>query len=98
MLRHAFHCCLACAALAVGGCTQFPDLEHTQDAATARADYPALIPIEPLLARAEAPGPDPAESQAQIDARLAGLRARADRLRGSIMTEAEKQRLRTGLR
>ncbi len=98
MIRRASYWFLACAMLAPVGCTQFPDLDHTQDNATAEAAYPALVPIEPLLARAEVPGPDPVQAQAGINARLSGLRARADRLRGTVLTEAEKQRLRNGLR
>ena len=79
-------------------CTQFPELEHTQAGAVADAEYPTLVPLEPLLARASAPGPDPVQTQAALSSRLAGLRARANAIRGSVLTGAEKQRLQQGLR
>lgn len=85
-------------ALALTGCTQFPDLDHTQSDALKAAEYPALVPIEPLLARANAPGPDPVQTQENLDSRLAGLRARANAMRGTVLSNAEKRRLETGLR
>jgi len=82
---------------ALGACTQFPDLDHTQTTRLENADYPALVPIEPILARASAPSVDPAREQAALNSRLAALRARASRMRGSVLTGAEKQRLANGL-
>lgn len=84
--------------LTLGACTQFPDLDHTQTEQLTRADYPDLVPIEPILARAAGPKPDPLAEEAALTARLAALRARADRMRGSVLSGAEKQRLENGLR
>jgi hypothetical protein len=80
------------------GCTQFPELDHTQSATLEAAEYPALVPIEPLLARATATGTDPVQTENNLNSRLAGLRARANAMRGAVLSDAEKRRLETGLR
>lgn len=82
----------------LAGCTQFPELDQTQTAELEAADYPDLVPIEPILARVDAPGPDPAAEEASLESRLARLRSRADRLRGTVLTGKEKRRLEQGLR
>ena len=89
---------LPLAVLSLTACTQFPDLDHTQTAELDAADYPALVPMEPLLASAATPGPDPAQAEDTLNTRLAGLRNRANTMRGSVLTGAEKQRLEAGLR
>lgn len=91
-------CRLFCLPLILAACTQFPELDRTQTPELKAAPYPDLIPLEPLLARARMPGADPARTEASLDSRLAGLRARADRMRGTVLTPAEKRRLQTGLR
>ncbi|MGC1506571.1 MAG: hypothetical protein WA782_20840 [Sulfitobacter sp.] len=95
-MKRALSLCLIAAT--VTGCTQFPELDHTQTAALEAADYPALVPIEPLLARATAPGPDPVETENNLNNRLAGLRARANAMRGAVLSDPEKRRLESGLR
>ncbi|MCX7559276.1 hypothetical protein OS190_06815 [Sulfitobacter sp. F26204] len=95
MMRTTFLCTLL--ALPPAGCTQFPELEHTQNGPVAQAEYPALVPLDPLLARAATPGADPAGEQAELFRRIAGLRQRADMMRGSVLTGPEKQRLQQGL-
>ena len=82
----------------LAGCTQFPELDRTQTAALDAAAYPDLVPIEPILARVEEPGADPVAEEAGLEGRLARLRARADRLRGTVLTREEKRRLEQGLR
>ncbi|TMM55114.1 hypothetical protein FDT80_05975 [Sulfitobacter sabulilitoris] len=78
----------ACAA-----CTQFPELDRTVSPDAEAADYPALVPIEPLLAQADAAQIDaPATTQA-LSARVAGLRARAAALRGAVVGDADRARL-----
>ena len=78
------------------GYTQFPELERTQTVELEAADYPALVPIEPILASVTAPDLDPVAAQAGIEARLAALRARANRLRRGVLTDAERRRLEQG--
>ncbi len=98
MKRLALLWSLPLAALSLAACTQFPDLDRTQTAALEAADYPALVPMEPLLARAAAPGADPVQTETTLTARVAGLRGRANAMRGSVLSGVEKQRLEQGLR
>ena len=89
---------LLAAATSLAACTQFPELRHTQTGALQDAEYPALVPIEPILASVDAPSTDPALEQDALNARVAGLRGRANRLRGGVLSDAEKKRLEEGLR
>ena len=71
--------CALCLAAVLASCTTFPELDSTRSAAVARAPYPGLVPLDPLL-----DGPAPRATVVGLDAtldRAAGLRARADRLR-----------------
>ncbi len=95
MTRALLFFCLATAALA--GCAQFPQLDRTITPALEAAPYPDLVPLGPVLARAQATGVDPVRGNAVLDARVAALRARAARLRGSVLTGRESQRLAQGL-
>lgn len=88
--------CLFVSALAA--CTQFPELEGTISPEAADAAYPELLPLEPILAQANGSSIDPTAEQGAIQGRVASLRARADRLRGSVLTGQEKRRLEQGLR
>lgn len=83
--------------LLMGACTQFPALDKTVTPALENAEYPALVPLGPVLASASQTGVAPDQATAAIDARVAALRARAARLRGSVLTGAERQRLSQGL-
>lgn len=86
------------AVLALGACTQFPELDDTISPELERADFPALVPVEPLLATAAAGRVDPVQTEAALLGRLSRLRARAARLRGSVLSGRERQRLSEGLR
>ncbi len=88
---------LALLAPLTAGCTQIPDLDRTITPAMAAAPFPALVPLAPVLARAEAPGLDPERGNAELDARVTALKTRAARLRGSVLTGRESQRLTQGL-
>ncbi len=98
MKRAVILCALPVAANLLVGCTQFPELERTQTAALEAADYPALVPLDPLLARTNIPGPDAVQTEARLNTRLASLRNRANAMRGSVLSGTEKQRLERGLR
>lgn len=87
---------LAFATLA--GCTQFPELDHTRPLAGDDVGFPALVPVEPLLAQATAGRIDPARTQTGLEGRVARLQARAARLRGSVLSGSARQRLAQGLR
>lgn len=72
---------LALVAPVFAACARFPEVEAAESATVASAPYPALLPIDALVAGAP-PGPssDPAAS---VTARAAALRTRADRLRAA---------------
>lgn len=82
----------------IGACTQFPALDHTVTPELANADYPTLVTLGPVLASAQISGIEPVQATAAIDARVNALKARAARLRGSVLTGAERLRLANGLR
>lgn len=62
------------------------------------APYPELVPLGPVLAEANASNVDARQTEAELSARVAALRARAARLRGSVLSGRERQRLAEGLK
>ncbi len=87
---------LACLTL-TGACTQFPQLDRTVTPELANSHYPALVPLGPVLAAANTSNVEPVQASGAIDARVSALKARAARLRGSVLSGAERQRLANGL-
>jgi len=81
-----------------GGCTQFPELDRTLTPALEAQEYPALVPLAPVLASAQSTSVEPAQTNTALDAHIAALKARAARLRGNVLSGAERQRLAQGLR
>lgn len=78
-MRAGFGIIAVFALLPLAGCGDFPELNVvTPD--QSNADFPKLVPIEPLLAAAQTVQITP-ESQTALDARIARLRARAARLK-----------------
>jgi hypothetical protein len=72
---------LPLALLCLAGCTQLPpDLDMAETPAARVAPFPALVPVEPVLAAAGEGRLTGAEAGA-IEARAARLRARAAALR-----------------
>lgn len=72
---------LICVLPALAACTALPALDDGQEASAARAEWPALMPIDGLLATVPpAPDSDPA---AALMARAAALRARAAALQAA---------------
>jgi hypothetical protein len=84
--------------LLTGACTQFPELDQRITPAMEAAEYPALVPLGPVLAQARSTQIEPDRAGAALDARVAALNARAARLRGSVLSGSENQRLSQGLR
>ncbi|MFC2968379.1 hypothetical protein [Acidimangrovimonas pyrenivorans] len=82
---------LACLVGTVTGCTGFPDLDTAISAETRAAPYPALLPLDALLAGGD--GTATAEAGATLTARAAALRARARALRGPVIDETTRARL-----
>ncbi len=94
MMRLALSALALCALTA---CTQFPELDQTVSPDLENADFPALIPLDPILAGTRTATRDNTQTQAALEARVANLRARAARIRGSVLTGRERQRLAEGL-
>ena len=97
MKRASLFAALGALLLLTGACTQFPQLDARVTPTLEAAEYPALVPLAPILASAQTSGTDPAQANATIDARISALKARAARLRGSVLSGAERQRLAQGL-
>jgi hypothetical protein len=81
------------------GCTQFPELDQAIDPDVAARGVPDLIPLAPVLAAADTRAttvtvPDIA---ADLGARVANLRARADRLRGPVIPAPVRNRIARGI-
>ena len=77
----------------LAGCTQFPELDRTITPEMEAADYPDLVPIDPLLAQAEAGRIDPAQTEAELTGRAAGLQSRASRIGSGDSGAASASRL-----
>lgn len=75
-------------ALALAGCTQFPELDETIPPSAAAAEFPALVPLVPLLAANAPVIADRVETTANLEARVAGLRARASALQARTIVDA----------
>lgn len=82
-------------ALSLAACTQFPELDARLTEADRTAPYPALVPLAPLLARADAASAAPV---ADLAGRLAALNARAAALRGPVIDAATTGRMAAGVR
>ena len=72
-------------------CTRFPELDAVESPDVQAAEYPALLPIETLLA-SDPPTATP-EMQTGIDARAEALRRRAGALRGPVLDDTTRTRL-----
>ena len=78
----------------LAACTTFPAIDAVVPAADRRAAPPALVPLAPLLAQAEASsGVDPVAVSRDVNARIAALRARAARLAGPVIEPATRARM-----
>lgn len=82
--------------LTLAGCSDFPELDGAVAPGLERAAYPRLVPVEPLIAGAQDTQITD-ETEAGIAARVAALRARAARLRGSIVDDGTRERMRAGV-
>ena len=83
--------------LALGACTQFPELDETVGPEAEAADYPALVPLEPILAEAAAAPERNAQTEDALEARTAALRARAAGLRQGVVDDETQERMKRGV-
>lgn len=96
-MRHHFICFLIAVPLLAAGCTTFPELDGAVSPTAEAADYPDLVPLEPLLVAAEATGPSPQATTQSLNARVSALRARAAGLRRGIIDPATRRRMAAGV-
>lgn len=83
--------CLICVLL-VTGCTQFPELDQNVSLQARNAPFPDLVPTEDLQLGARSSLITNA-SVTTIEGRVSALRARAARLRGSVIDRGTRARL-----
>lgn len=74
-----------------GGCISIPELDRPGDIDLAAVDYPALVPLQPVLAAAPVPSPDDDLPSAGLAARAADLQARAARLSAGPVIDPESR-------
>ena len=84
-------------AAALSSCTQFPELDVSVPPSAEAARYPDLQPLDPLLAREGQLAQDNAQTEADLEARVAALQARAARLRRQVIDPATRARMRNGV-
>ena len=80
----------------VTACTDFPELDGTVSPALEKADFPKLVPVESLLAGAEDVQITD-QTTAQLAGRVARLRARAARLKRTVVDRGTRARMRVGV-
>ncbi|MBB96845.1 MAG: hypothetical protein CML68_19885 [Rhodobacteraceae bacterium] len=86
-------------ALLLTGCIEAPELDAVADPELARAAYPELIPLGPVIAAGTAatgatPESQGADLQAGLEGRVARLQSQAEALRRSDVLDTEaRQRL-----
>ena len=81
---------------ALAGCAQFPELDAATSATARDAPYPDLIPVEDIMAQVPQDRITP-DTASGLSARVAALRARAARLRGSVIDSPTRARMRAGV-
>ncbi len=84
--------------LSLAACAEFPELDGTISPAQQNGDFPALVPLAPLLARADASNSGAAQVETALSPRIANLRTRAARLRGPVIPPAVRTRMLRGVR
>ncbi|WP_116599959.1 hypothetical protein [Primorskyibacter marinus] len=87
---------LALTLASFAGCTSFPELEAAQTPGIQSAAYPRLLPLDTLLTEEGDPRATP-EAMGDLAARVARLRARADRLRGPVIDSGTRSRMARGV-
>lgn len=89
---------LLCFGLGLTGCADFPELDGAISDKGRAAGYPSLLPVGQLMAHTDAPTRLDAQTGAQLAARAAALRKRADTLRRiRIIDAAARSRMAAAL-
>lgn len=84
-------------ALLLSACAGFPALDARMTEADRTAPWPALVPLGPVLAAADARAGAPPPA-GDLPARIAALNARAAALRGPVIDAATAARIADALR
>lgn len=81
---------------ALSACSDFPELDEAVDDTSRDAPYPKLVPIETITASVPDSqiGPD---ATLDIETRVNRLRARAARLKGTVVDGATRERMVAGI-
>lgn len=84
------------ASVSATACARFPELDARTADIDPQTPYPALVPLDPLLSGA---GDDQIteDTEASIEARVAGLRARANAMRGDVIDDETRSRMSEGV-
>ncbi|WP_306152807.1 hypothetical protein [Roseovarius sp. MMSF_3281] len=90
----AFACLIAAVFLAA--CSQFPELADDAALGSREAPYPDLVPVETLRGQVPDAAISP-DSQPALDARITRLRARAARLKGTVVDRGTRARMSQGV-
>ncbi|MCO0634594.1 hypothetical protein M8745_01310 [Lutimaribacter sp. EGI FJ00014] len=80
----------------LAGCTQFPELDYRAEDLDPYAPYPALVPVEPLLAQSGQSRVTDEDAPA-LRARVAALRARAAQLQRTTIDSDTRDRMNRGV-
>lgn len=92
-MRLVFGLCL----IGLCGCASFPVLDDRLDAAARDAPYPTLLPLDPLIAQANAAPAGASPGNASMNDRIANLSRRAESLRGAIIETGTRARMQRGV-
>lgn len=87
---------LALTAALLAGCSDFPQLDDVISSSARSADYPALLPIDQLLGGANDTQITDA-NLANLKGRVAGLQARAARLRRPVIDARTRAKMRAAI-
>ncbi len=87
---------LAISAALLAGCSDFPELDDAVSPTARKAGYPALLPIDQLIAGAK-DVQITEETVSSLQSRIARLNARAARLRGPVIDAATRARMRAAI-
>jgi hypothetical protein len=78
--------------LAVAGCSDFPELDEQFSTAARNEAFPQLVPVETLRAGERVPLIESGATES-LEQRVAALRQRASRLRGTVINRSARARL-----
>lgn len=90
MLKRISH--LVVVLIGVLGCTPLPDVGENRSEALRNATYPEFIPLNELPTQ---PKVNRVAIEQDVQARLARVNTKAKRLRGPVLTPAERSRLKS---